>query len=78
MNNVLNLVRIFRNPEPFMKQIMNSPQYKNNQVAKEMTDNVMDMRSKNDVQGLTKMAKNVCGERGIDFDSLYSQLKKHR
>lgn len=74
MNNVLNLVRVFRNPEPFMRQIMNSPQFKSNPMAQ----NVMDMRDKNDVQGLTDMAKNVCKEKGIDFDALYSQLKQNR
>ena len=74
MNNVLNLVRVFRNPEPFMRQIMQSPQFKSNPMAQ----NVMDMRDKNDVQGLTEMAKNVCKEKGIDFDGLYSQLKQNR
>lgn len=78
MNNAVGLARVFRNPEPFMRQIMQSPQYKNNQLVKEMTDNAMDMRSKNDVQGLTEMAKNVCKEKGIDFDGLYSQLKQNR
>lgn len=74
MNNVLNLVRVFRNPEPFMRQIMSSPQFKNNPMAQ----NVIEMRDKNDVQGLTEMAKNVCKEKGIDFDGLYSQLKQNR
>ena len=74
MNNPLNLVQIFRNPEPFMRQIMSSPQFKSNPMAQ----NVIEMRDKNDVQGLTEMAKNVCKEKGIDFDGLYSQLKKNR
>lgn len=74
MNNVLNLVRVFRNPEPFMRQIMSSPQFKSNPMAQ----NVIEMRDKNDVQGLTEMAKNVCKEKGIDFDGLYSQLKQNR
>lgn len=74
MNNPLNLVQIFRNPEPFMRQIMNSPQFKNNPMAQ----NVIEMKNNNDVQGLTEMAKNVCKEKGIDFDGLYSQLKQNR
>lgn len=74
MNNAVGLAKIFRNPEPFMRQIMNSPQFKNNPMAQ----NVMDMRDKNDVQGLTDMARNVCKEKGIDFDGLYSQLKQNR
>jgi hypothetical protein len=78
MNNAVGLTRVFRNPEPFMRQIMNSPQYQNNQFKKEMADNAMDMRSKNDVQGLTDLARSVCKEKGIDFDGLYSQLKQNR
>ena len=74
MNNVLNLVRVFRNPEPFMRQIMQSPQFQNNPMAQ----NVIEMKNNNDVQGLTEMAKNVCKEKGIDFDGLYSQLKQNR
>ena len=74
MNNPLNLVQIFRNPEPFMRQIMSSPQFKNNPMAQ----NVIEMKNNNDVKGLTEMAKNVCKEKGIDFDGLYSQLKKNR
>lgn len=74
MNNPLNLVQIFRNPEPFMRQIMNSPQFQNNPMAQ----NVIEMKNNNDVQGLTEMAKNVCKEKGIDFDGLYSQLKQNR
>jgi hypothetical protein len=74
MNNPLNLVQIFRNPEPFMRQIMSSPQFKNNPMAQ----NVIEMKNNNDVQGLTEMAKNVCKEKGIDFDGLYSQLKQNR
>lgn len=74
MNNVLNLVRVFRNPEPFMRQIMSSPQFKSNPMAQ----NVIEMRDKNDVQGLEQMARNVCKEKGMDFDGLYSQLKQNR
>ena len=74
MNNPLNLVQIFRNPEPFMRQIMSSPQFQNNPMAQ----NVIEMKNNNDVQGLTEMAKNVCKEKGIDFDGLYSQLKQNR
>ena len=74
MNNPLQLVQIFRNPEPFMQQIMNSPQFKSNPMAQ----NVIEMKNNNDVQGLTEMAKNVCKEKGIDFDGLYSQLKQNR
>lgn len=74
MNNAVGLARIFRNPEPFMRQIMQSPQFQNNPMAQ----NVIEMKNKNDVQGLTEMAKNVCKEKGIDFDGLYSQLKQNR
>lgn len=43
-----------------------------------MAQNVIEMKNNNDVQGLTEMAKNVCKEKGIDFDGLYSQLKQNR
>ena len=74
MNNAVGLARIFRNPEPFMRQIMQSPQFQNNPMAQ----NVIEMKNNNDVQGLTEMAKNVCKEKGLDFDGLYSQLKQNR
>lgn len=74
MNNAVGLARIFRNPEPFMRQIMQSPQFQNNPMAQ----NVIEMKNNNDVQGLTEMAKNVCKEKGIDLDDLLSQLRQNR
>ena len=72
MNNPLNLVQIFRNPEPFMRQIMQSPQFQNNPMAQ----NVIEMRNKGDAKGLEEMARNLYKEKGIDIDNILSQLNK--
>ena len=72
MNNPLNLVQIFRNPEPFMQQIMNSPQFKNNPMAQ----NVIELRNKGDVKGLEELARNVCKEKGIDLEQIMSQVRQ--
>ena len=72
MNNVLNLVKVFRDPEPFMRQIMQSPQFQNNPMAQ----NVIEMRNKGDAKGLEEMARNLYKEKGIDIDNILSQLNK--
>lgn len=62
------------NPQVFLQQMMNSPQVRNNPIIQ----NVIELRNKQDIQGLTEMAKNVCKEKGIDFDNLYNQLKQNK
>lgn len=62
------------NPQVFLQQMMNSPQVRNNPIMQ----NVIELRNKQDIQGLTEMAKNVCKEKGIDFDGLYNQLKQNK
>lgn len=72
MNNAVGLARIFRNPEPFMRQIMQSPQFQNNPMAQ----NVIEMRNKGDVKGLEEMARNICQEKGINLDEIMAQAKQ--
>lgn len=72
MNNPLQLVQIFRNPEPFMRQIMQSPQFKSNPIAQ----NVIEMRNKGDIKGLEEMARNICQEKGINLDEIMAQAKQ--
>lgn len=70
MFNPLQLMQIFKNPEPFMRQILNSQQFKNNPMAQ----NVIEMRNKGDVKGLEEMARNLYKEKGMDIDEILSQL----
>ena len=42
-----------------------------------MAQNVEKLYKNHDEKGLEQMARNICKERGIDADQLYSNMKNH-
>ena len=42
-----------------------------------MAQNVANMYQNHDTKGLEQMARNICKERGLDADKLYSDMKNH-
>lgn len=70
MNNPLELIRAFRNPQEFMQQMMNSPQIANNPIAK----NAIELYQKGDEQGLNELANNLCREKGINRENFEKEI----
>lgn len=71
MNNVMNLVKVFRNPQAFLQQAMNNSQFMSNPISK----NAIEMYQKGDKQGLNELADNLCKEKGINRSDFERQIK---
>ena len=67
MNNVMNLVKAFRNPQVFMQQAMQS--------GNPIMQNAIQMYQKGDKQGLNELADNLCKEKGINRSDFEKQIK---
>ena len=71
MNNVINLVKAFRNPQVFMQQAMNNSQFMQNPISR----NALEMYQKGDIKGINELASNLCKEKGTSFDEMTRQIK---
>lgn len=71
MNNVMNLVKAFRNPQAFLQQAMNNSQLMSNPIAK----NALEMYQKGDKQGLNELAQNLCKEKGTTMEEMTNKIK---
>lgn len=67
MNNVMNLVKAFRNPQVFMQQAMQS--------GNPIMQNAIQMYQKGDKQGLNELADNLCKEKGINRSDFEKQIR---
>ena len=67
MNNVMNLVKAFRNPQAFMQQAMQS--------GNPIMQNAIQMYQKGDKQGLNELADNLCKEKGINRQDFEKQIR---
>lgn len=72
MNNPFQLFQVMRNPQQFLQQMAGNSQIMNNPMAK----NIFNMAQKGDTKKIEQMAKNLCKEKGIDFDKSFSDFKK--
>lgn len=73
MNNVMNLVKAFRNPQAFLQQAMNNSQLMSNPIAK----NAFEMYQKGDIQGVNQLAENLCKEKGTTREEMTKQIQSH-
>lgn len=68
--NPLQLIQSMKNPQAFIKQMMNNNQIMGNPMAK----NAMDLLQKGDTQGLQKMAENLAKEKGTTVDEVKNNI----
>lgn len=68
--NPLQLIQSMKNPQAFIKQMMNDNQIMENPMAK----NAMDLLQKGDTQGLQKMAENLAKEKGTTVDEVKNNI----
>lgn len=71
MNNPLSFVQMMRNPQAFMQEVMSNSQIMSNPIMR----NTMEMMQKKDYEGVEKLAKNLCKEKGMDYEQLCKEIK---
>ncbi len=58
-------------PQQFIQQIMGNNQMMSNPIMK----NTMQMAQQGNTQGIEQMARNLCKEKGLNADDVFSQIK---
>lgn len=71
MNNPIGLMNAFRHPEQFLQNAMNNSQLMQNP----MFQNAMQMYQKGDIEGVNKLAENLCKEKGTSVEEMKRQIK---
>ena len=69
--NPMQMLQGMRNPQQFLQQMMGNSSVMKNPMAK----NAIQMAQKGDSKGIEQMARNLCKEKGIDFDKSFSDFK---
>ena len=69
MSIFMNMVRSGGNPEAMLMQMLQ-------QQNTPMSSNILNMAERKDTTGLEQLARNLCQQRGIDFDSEFKAFKE--
>ena len=69
--NPMQMLQGMRNPQQFLQQMMGNSSVMKNPIAR----NAIQMAQKGDSKGIEQMARNLCKEKGIDFDKSFSDFK---
>lgn len=69
--NPMNFIQMFKNIKNPQQAILNM--LGNN--ANPMAQNVLKMAQNNDKEGIEKFARNVCQQKGVDFDKEFANFK---
>lgn len=72
MFNPVMLTQMMRNPQAFMQNMINNSEVMKNPII----NNAMRMYQKGDVEGLNKLADNMCKENGTSMEQMKSQIMK--
>ena len=69
--DIITKIRSGQNPQQIMISILEEGVAANNPIAA----NLLDMAKNNRTADIEKVARNLCAERGIDFDKEFSSFK---
>ena len=69
MSFFMNMMRSGGNPEAMLMQML---QQQNTPIS----SNILNMAERKDTTGLEQLARNLCQQRGIDFDSEFKAFKE--
>lgn len=69
--NPMQIMQAMSNPQQFVQQMMSNSQIMQNPMAR----NAMEMIQRGDMQGVEKMTRNLCKEKGIDPNEAMNQIK---
>lgn len=73
MNNPINLVKAFRNPQQFLNEAMSNSAISQNPIGK----NAIEMYQKGDMQGINQLADNLCKEMGMTREQVLQQIRNN-
>lgn len=67
MNNIIQLLQAFGNPQQLINNVMrtNNP----------MIQNAVELAQKGDSQGLEQLVRNVAQAKGVNVDEMFQQVK---
>lgn len=68
---ILQAVRGSQNPQQFMMNMLQS-QMGNNPIGQ----NLLRMAQQNDTKGIEQVARNLCAQRGLDFDKEFAAFRQ--
>jgi len=68
----MSLYQAMRNPNQFMQNMLSN----NKVIGNPMAMNALDMMKNGDNEGIEKMARNVCKQRGINPDEAIQQIRQ--
>lgn len=70
--NPINIFQMMKaGPQQFIQQIMGNNQMMSNPIMK----NTMQMAQQGNTQGIEQMARNLCKEKGLNADDVFSQIR---
>lgn len=68
LNFFLNIIQSGGNPEQMMMKYLESQNTP-------MSNNLLQMAKRGDTQGIESIARNMCQQRGIDFDTAFKSFR---
>ncbi|WP_444240912.1 hypothetical protein [Eshraghiella crossota] len=71
--NPMQMLQGMRNPQQFLQQMMGDRQMMSNPIIK----NALGMVQSGNAEGIEKLARNLCKEKGIQVDDFVSQIKQN-
>jgi len=71
--DIITMIRSGQNPQQIMINILEEGVAANNPVAA----NLLDLAKSNRTAEIEKVARNLCAERGIDFDKEFNNFKSN-
>ena len=71
--DIITMIRSGQNPQQIMINILEKGVAANNPVAA----NLLDLAKSNRTAEIEKVARNLCAERGIDFDKEFNNFKSN-
>lgn len=74
MQNIMQLMQAIRGGQNPQQLMMNLLQQKMGNTP--MGQNLLKMAQNNDAQGIEQVARNLCAQRGLDFDTEFAKFKQ--
>lgn len=71
--NPMQMLQGMKNPQQFLQQMMGDRQMMSNPIIK----NALGMVQSGNAEGIEKLARNLCKEKGIQVDDFVSQIKQN-
>ena len=71
--DIITMIRSGQNPQQIMIGILDEGVAANNPIAA----NLLDMAKNNRTADIERVARNLCAERGIDFDKEFNSFKSN-